>query len=344
MANHDRIQIPPPESSRIGWPWEAGDQQSQEDFDPAQFPKVTIVTPSFNQGDYLEETIRSVLLQDYPNIEYYVMDGGSTDKSAMILQKYAPWLAGWTIEKDKGQADAINKGWQRSSGEFLGWLNSDDVLTPQAITRLVHSFQDHPDVDFIYGDLEYMDAESQFLRCVTAQDFDLNQIIREAGFITQPGSLVRRRLVNQIGYLDPALHFLMDLDFWLRGGLIGKFEYLREPVARFRFHSNSKSSKQTNLAANEIMLVYQKFFSNPNLPPSFLSIEKQAWGSAHLYAARSWYFMNQLGKAYQDVWKAFKIDPINLIKKPWLGFLGKLLALTLVGGRDSLFFQKFRRS
>lgn len=342
LSKRRLTQLPDPGVRKTGWPWGMPISANNMSIADGLLPKVTLVTPSYNQGQFIEATIRSVLLQDYPNVEYFVIDGGSTDNSIEIIRKYEPWLAGWVSEKDMGQADAINKGWQQSSGEFLGWLNSDDVLTPNSISNAIRHFHEFPDIDFIYGDLEYIDANDRFLRLVTYQDFDLKNMVQYAGWISQPGSLMRRSVFERVGLLDITLDFQMDLDYWLRAGLENKFGYLRTPLARFRAHSGSKSYKQTHIAARDIMTVYSKLFSRSDLPSELRKVETQSWSSAHLYAARSWYSGNHLNNAFREIWRACMIYPRILFSSNLYLFLPKLIALTLIGGRDSALFKRLK--
>src|SRR5437762_483466 len=138
-----------------GWPWM--ERQTEMSAPAKQWPRITIVTPSFNQAQFLEETIRSVLLQGYPNLEYIVMDGGSTDGSAEILEKYSPWIDHWVSEKDNGQADAIYRGFERATGEIIGWVNSDDLLLPGALAAHAEYFLRHHQAQLVMGGCLWID-------------------------------------------------------------------------------------------------------------------------------------------------------------------------------------------
>ena len=146
-------ELPPPLSEKTGWPWTEGSPKLTDHMTNGnRWPLVSIVTPSYNQGQFIEETIRSVLLQGYPNLEYIIIDGGSTDNSVEIIRKYEPWLAYWVSEPDNGQSEAINRGWSISQGDILAWLNSDDMYTQNAIQTAVSTLQRHPEMTMIYGD------------------------------------------------------------------------------------------------------------------------------------------------------------------------------------------------
>ncbi|MBC7078479.1 MAG: glycosyltransferase, partial [Synergistales bacterium] len=164
------LPLPPP--NKEGWPWTEESPQPPENptYGSSFLPRVSVVTPSYNQAQFIEETIRSVLLQGYPNLEYLILDGGSTDGSVELIRKYEPWLAYWVSERDEGQADAINRGWRRSTGEILAYLNSDDVYAPGAIHRAVIYLLAHPNAVAVVGSYKLIDAEGKVLRTVSARE------------------------------------------------------------------------------------------------------------------------------------------------------------------------------
>jgi len=179
-------------------------------------PLVSVVTPSYNQGRFIRETIESVLTQDYPNIEYWVIDGGSTDETISILKEYAydPRFH-WMCEKDKGQADAVNKGWRRCRGEILGWLNSDDTYLKGALTAQVQALLDHPEVGLVYGDTLFTDEHGRVVDRYHTRPFDRNRFLHVAA-IPQPSAFLRRSLVETYGGLDTSLYSALDYEFFLR--------------------------------------------------------------------------------------------------------------------------------
>lgn len=182
-------------------------------------PKVSIITPSYNQAQFLEETILSVLNQDYPNIEYIVVDGGSTDGSVEIIQKYADRLAYWVSEKDDGQAHAINKGWRRATGDVVAYLNSDDIYYPGAVRRAVAALDEHPSAGMVFSDALLIDEGSKPLRVLLASPFEIHRVIRMESFVPQPTAFIRWRALDTVGLLDERLHMVMDYDLWVRLGL-----------------------------------------------------------------------------------------------------------------------------
>ena len=223
-------------------------------------PLVTIVTPSFNQAPYLETTIRSVLEQDYPNIEYIVMDGGSNDGSAEIIKRYADRLAYWESEKDKGQTDAINKGFARSHGEILAWLNSDDVLYPHAVREAVSYLTAHPECGLVYGDSDFIDAKGNVIGRFNAKQTEKKKLTEGYVHIPQQASFWRADLWKQVGPLDDTIYFAMDYDLWLRLAKISEVKYLsgHEPWAAFRLHADAKTIAEDDRCWPDMLRIHKR--------------------------------------------------------------------------------------
>ncbi|MEJ2758145.1 MAG: glycosyltransferase family 2 protein [Anaerolineales bacterium] len=205
-------------------------------------PLVTIVTPSYNQARFLEQTIESVLGQTYPHIEYIVMDGGSTDGSVEVIQKYADRLAYWESAPDKGQTDAINRGFARANGKYLAWLNSDDTYESQAVAEAVAYLQAHPDIGMVYGDAYFIDEHGKVIGTFPAAQTDYQRLRRAYVHIPQQSAFWRADLYRQVGPLDDRLFFAMDYYLWLRLAEISKIQYLPGKAwANFRLHEESKT-------------------------------------------------------------------------------------------------------
>jgi glycosyltransferase involved in cell wall biosynthesis len=207
-----------------------------------QSPLVSIITPSYNQGAFVEATILSVLEQDYSNLEYLVVDGASTDETQEILRRYRGRLR-WISEPDEGQAHAINKGFARTRGEILGWLNSDDVYTPGAISAVVEYLVAHPEVMLVYGDANFIDADGVVVGpCAHVEPFDLHRLIHHSDFIVQPATFFRRSAFEAVGRLDESLHWAMDYDLWLKIGRRYQAAYLPRLMANSRWFGANKTA------------------------------------------------------------------------------------------------------
>ncbi|MGN7613609.1 glycosyltransferase family 2 protein [Magnetococcales bacterium HHB-1] len=215
----------------------------------ARLPKISIVTPSYNQAAFIEKTLCSVLEQDYPDLEYIVMDGGSTDGSVEIIEKYADRLAYWISEKDRGQSHAINKGWQRATGEIFAYLNTDDTLLPGALKRIGEAFLAHPEAVCCFGDCDVLSSEQYLYTAKThATGFRRLAMFGQVRYLQQPASFFRGETVRQIGYVNESLHLAMDYDLFLRLAAQGPFVSLSVPVATALLHTDAKTF--TNMEAH----------------------------------------------------------------------------------------------
>ena len=220
-------------------------------------PLVSIVTPSYNQGRFLRRTIDSVLNQTYPNIEYVVMDGGSTDESVDILKSYGDRFR-WVSEGDRGQTNAINKGLATCSGQILAYLNSDDTLEPRAIEQVVAFFNDHPDVDFVYGLADYIDADDARTGEYATADYSFDRLVEDC-CVCQPAAFWRARVPQTIGVFDEALDYTMDYDYWLRIGAAGLgVRHLRKKLAHSRLYPETKTMSARGAIYAEIFAISLK--------------------------------------------------------------------------------------
>jgi glycosyltransferase involved in cell wall biosynthesis len=228
-------------------------------------PLVSIVTPSFNQASYLRAAMQSVLDQDYPNIEYLVIDGSSTDSSVDLIKKYSAKLAFWVSEPDRGQTDAINKGFARVTGKYLAWLNADDRLNHYAVAESVDFMESHPDVGLVYGDADYIDSRGRVIGRFPAAQTNYAALRRGYVHIPQQAAFWRRDLWLQVGPLDPTFTFAMDYDLWVRLAKLSKLQYLPRPWAQFRLHEDSKTLQNDQRAWDEMLKVHYRegghFFS-----------------------------------------------------------------------------------
>ncbi|NTV62220.1 MAG: glycosyltransferase [Oscillochloris sp.] len=251
-------------------------------YDPA-LPLVSVVTPSFNQGRFLRATIESVLGQSYPNLEYIVIDGGSSDGSLGILQSYAhePRLR-WLSEPDRGQSDAINKGWARSCGQILAWLNSDDTYLPAAISTQVQALLADPSAGAVYADAQYIDAAGRSLTRIYGRPYSPQALLR-LELPAQPTVFLRRELVAQVGPISLARRYSMDTDYWARLARLAPFRQVRALVATYRLHPESKTVGQTSGFYQEWLEVAEHFFAHPDLPGELRAARGEV--IADIYAA-----------------------------------------------------------
>jgi glycosyltransferase involved in cell wall biosynthesis len=235
-------ELPPPPPGKTGWPWtESGTPFPEMMADGRPWPKVSIVTPSWNQGPFLEETIRSVLLQGHPNLEYMVIDGGSTDESTAVIRKYEPWLTHWVSERDDGQSHAVNKGFARATGAILGWVNSDDVYERNALQHVATHFATTPACDLVYGNGWYVDeAGSKTEPCTWIRPYD-RRLFLTTNFILQPAAFWRRTLWDRAGELEVAHHWAMDWEWLLRATALGRPDYVPVDLARWRVRPGIKT-------------------------------------------------------------------------------------------------------
>ncbi|NPV57786.1 MAG: glycosyltransferase [Anaerolineae bacterium] len=227
--------------------------------EPARLPLVSIITPSFRQARYLEATIQSVLSQDYPNLEYWVIDGGSDDGTLEILRKYEGELTGWLSEPDRGQTDAINKGFARANGEIIAWLNSDDTYNPGAIREAVVYLLDHPQTGLVYGDCNFINGEGRVVGRFPAAQTDLRRLRRGYVHIPQQAAFFRMNLWRQVGPLDPSFYFAMDYDLWVRLARVSQVAYLPGRAwANFRLHGDAKTIAADERCWPEMLRVHRR--------------------------------------------------------------------------------------
>jgi glycosyltransferase involved in cell wall biosynthesis len=224
-----------------------------------ELPLVSIVTPSYNQGKYLETTMRSVLAQDYARIEYILIDGGSTDSSLDIIRTYEDQLAYWVSEPDQGQTAALNKGFEQAQGEVFAWLNADDTYLPHAVSEAVAFLQAHPEVGMVYGDANFIDAEGRVIGKFNAQQTSYQRLRRGGVYIPQQAAFWRASLWHRVGPLDPSYYFAMDYDLWVRLAQVTQLRYLPGHVwANFRLHDDAKTIAADERCWPEMLRIHRR--------------------------------------------------------------------------------------
>lgn len=255
----------------------------------AGLPRITVVTPSLNQGAYLEQTITSVLEQQYPNLEYMVLDGGSTDNSVEIIRKHEARLTYWVSERDAGQAAAIAHGFARSTGEVLAWLNSDDQYLPGTLATVGRHFAEHPDAGLVYGDyvLLFPDGRRKVKKKIA---FDFEICLYSYLMIPQPSAFWRRSCYQATGGLDVSLRYAMDYDLFLRMGQLARVINLREPLSLFRVHPASKSVAEADRFSGDYLLARAKHLSHAEMNTARFRRRQR-----YLLAKAVWLFLWQRG-------------------------------------------------
>lgn len=292
-------------------------------------PLVSIITPSYNQVQFLEIAMRSVLEQDYPDLEYWVMDGGSTDGSLEIILKYADRLKGWVSEKDKGQADGINKGFKRSRGEIVAWLNSDDRYLPGAVSQAVTLFEQHPEAAFVYSDVESIDENGKSFNLMHYGNWKLADLM-QFNIIGQPGVFMNRAVLERAGYLDPNYQYLLDHHLWLRmAAIAAPLHAGRQVWAQARIHGKAKNVADAEKFGPEAFRLAKWLGSEEVFYPQNAQYHRKIWAGAYRLNA---FYMVDAGsskealKLYQQ---SFKLDPGMTMKhwKHWLLALAGSLGL-----------------
>ena len=253
-----------------------------------ELPRISIVTPSYNQAPFLEDTLRSVVSQDYPRTEHIVVDGGSTDGSVEIIRRYAPHLRSWVSERDRGQSHAINKGLAQATGDVLTWLNSDDTYLPGALDEVGRFFARHPDVDLVYGDYVYTDAGGRPMRRRHVFDTISYESLLYHDYLGQPAVFFRRSLFDKVGPLDESLHYCMDWDLFLRMWPVCRPRHIPKVLATYRLdHAAKSNAEETDGAVAAAHLVQQRHM-NRRFSSAWLN---RAWHRGYFYASflvRAW--------------------------------------------------------
>lgn len=271
-------------------------------------PLVSIVTPSFNQAAFLEAALRSVIDQDYPEVEYLVVDGGSEDGSAGIIQKYSAHLAWWVSEKDSGQAEGINKGLQKAKGEYVAWLNSDDAYLPGAISAGVKAFLQNPDAAIVHGSLRVIDATGSLVNRIRYGDWGLAGLM-EFRIIGQPAVFMRRSALEKAGYLDPGYQLLLDHQLWLRVAQQGRMVYVPEEWACARYHAGAKNVAQAASFGAEAYRILSWMQTQPGLQPTLKRNWRKCEAGAHRINARYLLDGDEPAKALSAYAKSFVAYP-----------------------------------
>lgn len=297
--------LPMPPLGRTGWPWtEESTRLTEIRTTGSQWPRVSLIVPSFNQGQFLEETLRAILLQGYPDVEIIVIDGGSQDNSVEIIKKYERWLTSWSSVQDSGQSDAINKGLTKCTGKYFNWNNADDVLTKGCLRVTVDALEENPGASAVTGYMMVTDENSRVISVNDDQPFlqgrsgflhDTERCLSHLKCGCQPGGLMVTELVKRVGGVDSDIHYAMDVDLFLKLMLIKPIYHVDFPVIMFRLHKASKTNTYMGNRADERLRIARNIFSQKNLPVNITRLKASAYASAHqnaygYYFSYKWWF------------------------------------------------------
>lgn len=247
--------------------------------------RVTIITPSYNQAAFLEQTIRSVLDQEYENLEYFVVDGGSNDGSQEIIQKYASRIDWWVSEKDMGQAEAINKGFERAEGDYIAWLNSDDLYQPGAIRDAVKTLEENLEVSMVYGNVLSIDEGGEPFNLMTYNQWDVKDLM-SFNIIGQPAVFMRRSALERAGHLDLSYRFLLDHHLWLRVAQQGPLLYVPRTWASARIHAKAKNVALARGFGQEAYQLAAWMPYQPGLNALYRKNHRRIWAGANRMMGR----------------------------------------------------------
>jgi glycosyltransferase involved in cell wall biosynthesis len=297
-------------------------------------PLVSIVTPSFDQAPFLEETIRSVLSQDYEPIEYVVVDGGSTDGSVDIIRRYENRLAWWISELDRGQAHALNKGFARAQGKYVGWLCSDDTLFPSAISRLVEALEDAPDAALAYGNARYTDGSSTLHDDALSGPWDPARMVRTAQVPNQqPATLYTRCAYEAAGPLDEDAWYYLDYQLTVRLAGIGRGVHVPETLATYRIHAGGKSTGQPGPKAADAIRCADQFMTSALVPSELRPYAREGRATFYRRAGDLYSQAGQLWRARRYYARAGLLAPRVLTRRSIRNALPPRLAGRLTAWR-----------
>jgi glycosyltransferase involved in cell wall biosynthesis len=315
MLNLSLHELPIPNIDKVGWPWRVDVHPATEPLlVTSLWPRITIITPSYNQAQFLEETIRSVLLQGYPNLEYIIIDGGSIDGSVDIIKKYEPWFSYWVSEPDRGQSHAINKGWERSTGEILSYINSDDLLVPGVLFRVADLYQRYPQAGFFHGTTQVFEGNRQE-KFIFGSRFSIESILTTGiNPVAQPSTFINNYVLNKVGVLDENLHMAMDRDLWIRIGLKFQTIFIDEVWSLHRYGEYTKTDKFQELAKTEHLYILRKLFKSKVSTINKRKIKSKAYSICYLNLAFVYYRNKKYTNSYWYFILALLSNPIFLIK------------------------------
>ena len=302
--------------------------------------KFSIITPSYNQAEFLEQAICSVLGQGYPDLEYWIMDGGSTDGSVEIIRRYAHQLTGWVSEPDKGQADAINKGFRKVTGDIVAWLNSDDVYAPGVFKDVEIFFQGNPNVGLVYGNAVSFDQDGYPLNDLVFENWGLSGLVA-FNIICQPAVFMRRTVLEKAGYLDDKYHMLLDHHLWLRVAQQTQIRHVPKLWAFARHHADAKNVAQAPKFGEEAYKVLSWMMTQPALVEIIQEDSKAVMSMVHRFNGRYMLDGGQGWLAFKSYLRSLWNDP-RIALQEWHRILFSVLSILGLGRLGSLYYRAKR--
>jgi glycosyltransferase involved in cell wall biosynthesis len=312
-------QLPAPPPAKTGWPWtEHTPQLPAKTPAGTPWPRVSVVSPSYNQGQFIEETIRSVLLQGYPNLEYSILDGGSTDGSLEIIRRYEPWLAYWVSEPDGGQTQAINKGWLRTPGDLLAYINTDDCYVSGALGIAAGAFCARPDVGMVYGTAMLVDQAGNELRTWEAQPFDLRTMLIQGNTVPQPAAFFSRTALETVGLLSEEWQMIMDYEFCIRIGMCLPALCVPRTLARFRLHDESKSRLRLDETLGELLRFITTFRPTQMSPRDWEALKRVVMSRIHYEFSLGYATLGEpeRSRAFKQLVESVRLSPLYALRRP----------------------------
>lgn len=330
-------ELPPCPPGKTGWPWTVESPQvCARKPDGESWPRVSVITPSYNQGQFIEETIRSVLLQGYPDLEYIIIDGGSTDDSVETIRKYDRWLAYYASEPDRGQTHAINKGWRRATGDILAYINTDDCYLNAAVFTAAHEFCARPEVGMIYGSAIIIDEENKLTKW-KARPFDMKTMFTVGNIVPQPAAFFSRDAVTNVGYLDEKWQLIMDYEFCIRVGAQFPAVCLPRILAEFRNHPQSKSRLRFEETTEELIRFVNTFNPDRLLISDWQTIKPSILSRIHYELALGYVAQghHMAFKGWQKFLESLSLNHLFALKHPILTahIMKNVLTATFQDGR-----------
>lgn len=309
------MSVPLNSHGSIGWPWTAGPSSAEStDGNSGDVPSVTLAMPSYNQDHFLEAAIQSVIRQNYPDLEFVVRDGGSTDGSVDIIRRYDDAVTDWVSQPDGGQTAAINSVWEQASGELFGWLNSDDILAPGALHSLAQAAQEHPEAVLFFGDCGIIDEAGEKVGVKRMERMDAEALLKGKSF-GQPSVFIRQEVVDRVGLLDASLTYAMDWSYFLKvlwAYSDSRIRYVPEVLSCSREYEGTKSRTGLDDKGNERRQKLREYVDMGVIPSRVLS---QGLAGTYWIQGANEFLVGHYLDAFRSGLKAIQLHPSSLFEK-----------------------------